>query len=163
MLQMRNLHVGLWLHTERDPSAEEWTAGCHAFQELRDHCGADIASLRALVISDGGAPNAIQRAQFFRPALGGLQRTSAISNALSDPVKRGIVTAITWVNPRFRAFAAQQWWDALAHVGLTQHAAQVWNEFAKLQRGLPPNQTLREIGREVLTADGGRALSAHLI
>jgi hypothetical protein len=148
-LRMRNLYVGLWLHTARDPSSEEWDASCKAFRELRRQCRENTAALRGVMISDGGAPNTIQRAQFFQPALGGQHRTSAITNSLSNPVKRGIATAISWVNPRMRAFEPCQWWEALSHVGLTNHVEQLWSEFAKLQASLPPNQTLRSIAESM--------------
>ena len=145
MLQLRDLHLALWLHSEQDPSDAEWTAACQAFRQLRKQCGENTASLRALIISDGGAPNTRQRAQFFQPNVGGRHRASAISIALSNPVKRGIATAITWVNPRFRAFEPLYWCEAFAHVGLSRHIDTVWNEFAKLQRSLPENRTLRAI------------------
>jgi hypothetical protein len=147
MLQLRGLHLALYLHTEQDPSDAEWTAGCQAFRQLRKQCGEHTASLRTLVISDGGAPNTRQRAQFFRPNVGGRHRASVISVALSNPVKRGIATAITWLNPHFRAFEPSHWAEAFAHVGLSQHVDTVWREFAKLQRGLSQTRTLGVIAR----------------
>jgi hypothetical protein len=146
MLQLRSLHVALWLHSEHDPSAAEWNSGCQAF---RKQCGENTASLRTLIISDGGAPNAIQRAEFFQPRFGGLHRTALISLSLSNPVKRGIATAISWLNPRFRAFEPERWSEAFAHAGLARHFDAVWSELAKLQRGLPENRTLRIIAAEL--------------
>ncbi|MEO8180757.1 MAG: hypothetical protein ABI895_18135 [Deltaproteobacteria bacterium] len=145
MLHLRNLHVALLLHTERDPSAAEWSRGCQAFGALRKQCGDNTASLRTLVISDGGAPNAKQRAEFFQAGLEGLHRTALISLSLSNPVKRGIATALSWVNPRVRAFEPPCWSEAFGYAGLSRHFDAVWSELAKLQQRLPDNQTLRLI------------------
>jgi hypothetical protein len=145
IVKLRSLHVALCLQTERDPSVAEWSSGCQAFRELRKQCGDNTASLRTLIISDGGAPNTLQRAEFFQAALGGLHPTAVISISLSNPVKRGIATAISWLNPHFRAFEPQRWSDAFGYLDLSRHFDAVWGEFAKLQQRLPRNLTLRSI------------------
>ncbi|MEY2937243.1 MAG: hypothetical protein RL033_7992 [Pseudomonadota bacterium] len=145
MIQVGHLHVGLWMHSERDPSAEEWTASCRAFRKLRESCGESTGTLRSLIVSDGGGPNSQQRAQFFREAQITQYPTAVITNALDNPIKRGIATAISWTNPRFRAFDPERWWQAFQHVGLADKIARVWSELAELQAQLPPNQTFQLI------------------
>lgn len=124
-------HVTLWLHTDRDPPPDEWALALQRVATLKQRLGG-ISNLRALVLTDGGAPNALQRGE-LNDILEGTAKSAVVSNVLSHRLKRGIATAISWLNPNFRAFPPDQFDQALAHLDLTGHRVGILAALQRLQ------------------------------
>ncbi len=68
--------------------------------------------------------------------------SAGISTVLSNPIKRGIATAIGWINPGFKAVMPSEWRDALRHVNLEGQIKPILFEFERVQRHLPPVTSL---------------------
>src|SRR4051794_37050397 len=109
-----DLHIVVWLHTAEDPSKARWTEAC-------DRVGALVktgpsARICSVIVTDGGAPNAAQRAQHVTQVERGRPvPSSVVTNAMSNPIKRGVATAISWVMPAIRFFNPDQAPEALAY------------------------------------------------
>jgi hypothetical protein len=142
-------HVLLWLHTSRDPPANEWMSALAEVDALRQQLG-QLSTVRSLAITDGGAPNAVQRQQLYIESLASKTISSAaVSTVLRNPVKRSIVTAILWLNPNFRAFPPERFTMALEHLSLGGSADVMMRELHGLQEQLPPSETLQLIQRHL--------------
>jgi hypothetical protein len=74
-------------------------------------------------------------------------KLGVITNSLENPIKRGVATAITWLNPSFRAVMPAKWRELLGHLDLEPHVDELLLEFDELQKQLPKNGTLSEIKR----------------
>jgi hypothetical protein len=149
IVQLGTLEVCLWLHTKRDPSQEAWDAAGEELKKLKERVGGDIQRMPMLVITDGGAPNARQRSQLERGIFGGgKHRTAAISNMLSNPVIRGLATALSWLNPGFRVFEPSHWREAVDYIGVPDGVRRLWPALKRMQAKLPPVTTLRVLANE---------------
>lgn len=137
--------VALWLHTSVDPSNAEWNLGCQRVAELKQQLGGDVSKLLSLALSDGGAPNSVQRGRMFTDVMEGTVKTAVVTGQLSNRLVRGIATAISWLSPTFRAFPPEQFSQALAHLGLVEYQALIIAEFLELQKSMEPIQTLATI------------------
>src|SRR5687767_10528652 len=124
--------VCLWLHTPRDPEPELWDAACAEIARFKAQTPNALQILRMLVITDGGAPTLTPRAVLNaglcqnRPV-----RAAALTTALANPIKRGLVKALTWTNPAFKATGPGQWADALAHLDLAGEVDLLQEAFLK--------------------------------
>jgi hypothetical protein len=138
-LRANRLLVFVWLHTENDPAEHEWDAAFEAIKVKLKKEAAPLSEVRSLVISDGGAPGGVQRARIGRefPA-----KSSVITTVLSNPVKRGIATALSWVNPRFFFGSPMEAKRALAHLDLDDQWDVLEPAFRELQKKLPRNRAL---------------------
>jgi hypothetical protein len=136
------LDVFLLLHTDKDPQTPEWQSYIDLQIQSLKKTGGDITKCRTFVITDGGAPNAKQRQQLADAFGGSPTKFAVISHSLSNPIKRGIVTAFTWVNPSFKAVMPEQWAEALKHLGLENYLQQILLEFGRLQSRVAPNKSL---------------------
>ncbi len=149
LVAVGGFHVGIWLHTGSDPSPEEWTASCRNVSEFAKSNGGDFSRFRAFMVTDGGTPDALQRKELFRDALGGYPaRMSVITEAVvTSALKRGIATALTWMNPNFRVFEPGDLALALDHIGLElARFDTIWESLASMQASMEQNATLRRIG-----------------
>jgi hypothetical protein len=149
LVAVGGLHVGIWLHTGSDPSTEEWTASCRNVSEFAKRNGGDFSRFRAFMVTDGGTPDALQRKELFRDALGGYPaRMSVITEAVvTSALKRGIATALTWMNPNFRVFEPSDLPLALDHIGIElARFDSIWESLASMQASMEQNATLRRIG-----------------
>lgn len=127
--------VVLWLHAELDPPAEQWTAVVESLVKARRARGVSLDRVRSLVISDGGSPNAGQRIQIVRDLHEGQPtRVGVVTLALSNPVKRGLATAMSWVNPSIRFFQPARFQDALAYLELSDQRSEVEREYRVLKQ-----------------------------
>ncbi len=133
------LQVTLWLHTSTDPSAAEWQSALHQITKMKS--GVSVENIRALVITDGGAPNAVQRGE-LNDLLDGTAKTSAVTNVLSNRLKRGVATAISWINPNFRVFVPDQFGSALQHLDISEHQAALLASLRDLQKAIGRIETL---------------------
>lgn len=148
ILKCGDIDVSLWLHTTEDPPTKEWDLALEHLTTLRRQRGGDLTKIRALAITDGGAPNVTQRAHLFTNLYEGKAKSAVVTTALSNRIKRGVVTAISWINPSFKAFQPEEYKLALAHLDLGDHWPMLWSELINLQKALPVNQTLRLMGEQ---------------
>jgi hypothetical protein len=138
-----NLLVVLWLHTAVNPGDEEWDRACSQIVEWRRAHGSDTGRLRQLVISDGGAPNARQRSRSRVLQAGQPTKIAVVTTVLANPIKRGVATALTWVNPSFRFYEPAGIAKALQYLDIANHASAVKAEFEKLELQLGIVKALR--------------------
>lgn len=139
-----DLHLLLWLHTDKDPTADEWSAALEDVSAVKARVG-DLDRLRGMAISDGGAPNSIQRQELFVGLLESRMKSTAVSDVLQNPIKRGILTAINWLNPNFRAFPTAQLDRALAHLDLQDHVPTLLAALRDLKGQVKPIASLEAI------------------
>ncbi len=140
--------VILWLHTATDPDDRSWTEGCELHRgALRDKRG-DIACVRTLVITDGGAPNARQRKLLAENPWTSGRIGPPCSRACCPTLKRGLATALSWLNPEIRFFEPHEPDRALGHLELSGRSLEpVWQSFRAMQDDLPPVEALRDVGK----------------
>lgn len=100
------------LHSGHAPTDEEWSALLAAFASC------ELPSLRVLVFTYGGAPNARQRAS-INDVLAGHAPKIAIMTP--SALARAVGTAMTWFNPNLSLFGADQLTDVMAHLGAPEH------------------------------------------
>ncbi len=143
-ISLNGLEVVIALHTQHDPQPEEWAHYIDTHINLKKKNAGDLSRIRNFVVTDGGAPNVKQRAMMSE-AFGAASKVAVITNALSNPVKRGVATAISWANPSFKALPPEQWRIALRHVDLEGHMQMVLLELARLQSKLPPVTSLAQL------------------
>ena len=84
----------------------------------------NLASVLTLVLSDGGAPNAMQRTRITEVQEGTAAR-SPVSFISDSPMIRGASRAIALFNPRFKVFTPQSFSRALEHLGVLPTSASV--------------------------------------
>ena len=103
----------VFVHGSLAPSADEWQKLIGLF---RTH--PNLSLLRTLVFTEGGAPNAAQRAD-LAAVIGSVKMpVSVITDSI---IARGAGTALSWLNPALRLFAPKDFDDALDHLGATGH------------------------------------------
>jgi hypothetical protein len=149
LVAVGDLHVGVWLHTRTDPAADEWSASCRGVAELaKAKGGGDLSRFRAFIVTDGGTPDALQRKELFQDALSGYPaKMSVVTEAVAtSALKRGIATALGWMNPNFRVFEPTDLPLALDHIGVDMARFDpIWECLAFLQRSLEQNTTMRRM------------------
>ena len=146
MIRAGELGIAVWLHTALDPSAAEWNDGCDLVADFVRAKGGDLGSYRGFVVTDGGSPSTIQRKQLFMDVYNGHRHKLAVVTPIlrSSLVKRGIATAIQWLNPGTRFFEPEDVRHALAHIDVSDHhIGSLWTALVSMQSVLPPNKTLR--------------------
>ena len=126
-IEVAGLDVIVWLHTQSEPPADAWARGC-AVSVDAVRTGRGLPYARIFVVSDGGAPNVTQRKELFHDIFGGKPiKTSVITTTGTNPIKKGIATAISWFNPQIRLFDPTDLEGALGHVDIPRQAfAPVW-------------------------------------
>lgn len=121
---------------QREPTREDWAGYMNAVR-LEERRGTDpTTSLRTLVFSDGGGPNAEQRKQINEFLKG---RTTPIAFVTTSTFFRGIVSALQWFNPAARAFSPDNVVAALRFLDVpaSQHqevwatAKALWDELGR--------------------------------
>lgn len=98
------------IHSAEAPSKEEWDG---VMQVVADELA--LGRLRILVSTEGGAPNATQRAK-LRDVLGHSKPPIAVMS--SSSLVRAVCTAISWFNPQMRQFPPESLPAALDHLGI---------------------------------------------
>lgn len=127
--------LALAVHSEVDPSNLEWAG------YVRDTLSQpDVSTLRILVITYGGGPTGAQRRELTsvlkRPA-----PTALLSNRF---IARGLVNALSWFNPKIRAFRLNEDSSAYEFLELTnneQTLARRLREQFEGELGLSANQS----------------------
>lgn len=121
--------VFITVHSTKDPTEDEWETYLKFYKESAKTC------TRALVITNGGGPNAGQRNK-MNLMLKGVPMVAAICT--NATVVRGIVTALNWFNPNVRAFPRDDATEALRYLKVGDTAMpRLLLEVAKLRRSVP--------------------------
>jgi hypothetical protein len=89
-------HILVFVHGPDSPSDGEWDEAMVLFRAVPD-----VARIRVLVFTGGGAPDARQRAK-LHTALGKTKATIAVLTP--SALARAAGTAIAWFNPGLRVF-----------------------------------------------------------
>jgi hypothetical protein len=147
MIVVKDLEVMLWMHTKATPEDEIWTGACARIAEKMRQRNGDLSVFRAVVVSDGGGPNSAQRAKLFRETYGGRgMKTIATSNALSNPLVRGIATAALWLNSSIKIFQPSAWLNGLTYLDLADRADEIALSLDRLSASMPVRtwQTIRD-------------------
>jgi hypothetical protein len=145
IVELEGFMVVLWPHTSTDPPQWEWDAAMQRISDyIREH-HVGLHTVRGLVFSDGATPNAKQRASLRAPMAKG--KSAIITTVLTNPMKRGIATALMWIFPSFAFFEPRQTKAALQYLDLDGQLQVLWKHFAALQQRLPPNATLELVAQ----------------
>lgn len=94
----------------------------------------DYATVRMLVITEGGGPTPQQRKE-MTTALNGQQLLTAVVS--DETMIRGIVTALSWFNSKIRSFKTSQIDEALIYLELRpSRFEEIKQEISNLRRQL---------------------------
>lgn len=106
--------LAILVHGERPPTQDEWAQYIRALEEARPR--------RLLVVSQGGGPNAAQRAEVVRVLKAmckedGIEFATAVLS--SSALARGITTAIRWLSgAELKSFHYHDIKGAMSYLGL---------------------------------------------
>ena len=92
--------IVLLLHDWEAPTAQEWSS---VMEHVKDE-------MRAIAITDGGAPTRDQQLQLKRILAGGSAPTAVVTDMMRA---RFIISIIALFNSEIKAFSSAQWRDAL--------------------------------------------------
>jgi hypothetical protein len=99
----------VYVHADVSPTDDEWEAGLALLKDAPD-----LSKLSALIYSDGGAPNAAQRAR-LNAVLGSVRvRIGMLTASLAA---RAAGVAVRWFNPELSIFKPDEIEAALDHIG----------------------------------------------
>lgn len=143
LFDVGELVVGAMLASEIDPPAREWDRALEQLKRYMQQHQVSAQRLRLLVITQGGSPNTRQRAELKVAFDGHHPRVGVISAALDSPLRRGIATAIQWINPHVALFAPEQAQRALAHLELAHATHTVLDQYRALERSVRPLPVLQ--------------------
>lgn len=121
------------VHTKDSPDDAEWREYAQAASKWKK----DIQGF--LVISEGGGPNTMQRAE-LDTAIGIESHSAKTAVVTVSRIARGIVTAIGWFNTTIKAFSTNQMAQALEYLGVSATEVDSVNvEIKRLRKdlGLP--------------------------
>ena len=106
------------VHNELTPSDEDWRSWV-AFNH--ENVAEEGLVGRYLIVSDGGAPTAAQRRMLHETMAAPLKKDPTfIRTAVVTPSTfvRGVVTAMSWLDPIFRAFSPKDIASAYKYLGI---------------------------------------------
>jgi hypothetical protein len=109
---------------EAPPTDADWTRYMAAVNASVTKYPENLASVLNLVLSDGGAPNAMQRTRVTELQ----ERTTArapVAFISDSPLIRGATRAIALFNPRFKVFTPASFSKALEHLGVLPTSASI--------------------------------------
>jgi hypothetical protein len=69
-----------------------------------------------------------------------------VSSAYDNPIKRGITTAVQWINPDLGFFRPREVRQAVAHIDLGADLSRIWGEYQSLEQLLGPLPVMRAAG-----------------
>jgi serine/threonine protein kinase len=149
LVRLDDLDIAIWLNAFNDPTQYEWNKGLRLLSDFIASRNGDISRFSQFVVTDGGSPNALQRRHLYAATFRGLPHKVAVITTVlrENPIKRGVATALQWLNPEFRVFEPSDVLCALAHTSIpSARFGRIWESLQSLQRSLPPNSALQEIG-----------------
>lgn len=143
--QVGDTHIVCALHSKRSPSDAEWDEYLGHVRDARELTRGGISAVNAVVVTDGGAPDAAQRKRLADVVRGWEPLAAVISESL---LVRGVVTALAWLGMSVRFFPVNEVSAALswAAVPESEHEA-----------------LLAEINVLAKTLDGGVRTAEELI
>jgi hypothetical protein len=117
--------LAIAVYGAENPTDEEIAESLQAFAPLNKE------RVRSLIVSDGGAPSALQREQLINSVGGHAHRSAVVTDAGKV---RGAVTALSWFNKNIKAFPKAKLADALVYLNVpaAQHD-QVQREIRRLE------------------------------
>ena len=133
---LRGRHMWLVLTTEASIPDREWEAYAGAIDRVFKESRRKPDDIPTLVLTDGGRPNSMQRAAITEiySRAGGGPPVATLTDSLAV---RGILRALTWMNPRFRVFAPRDFDAALRYLDVpTEKAGAIKGELLSLEREL---------------------------
>lgn len=142
IIKCGDCHLGIWLQTSNEIPEDGFDESLQTIARVKREVNGDVSRLRFLSVTDGGAPNSTQRRQLLSDLLEGKAIAAGISAVLQNPIKRGIATAILWLNPNFRAYLPNQYSEAFKHLGLEDYSSQIFTALTELQGHTEPVKTL---------------------
>ncbi len=152
IIRVDTLELCIWLHTQLQPGEDEWVDACKQIEATVKSNGSDIGRMRALIVTDGGAPSAGQRQYLFSEVLGQRKLPSAVVTCeINNPFKRAVIALITMTNSGLKAFGPEQAAEALRYLGVTDFNA-VLNTLSQMQPQIAEVKTLQTIRAAVKTA-----------
>lgn len=121
-------NVVVFVHGSVAPSDPEWESVLDYYRQVPDS-----SRLRALVYTDGGAPDAKQRARLVE-----LSHTKArIAVLTASAFARAAGIAVSWFNPHLRLFKPSEVERALDHLEVTpEERVELRRILAELKREL---------------------------
>lgn len=118
------------VHTKDAPEETEWKEYVAAARGWKK----DIQAF--LVVSEGGGPNAMQRAELDE-AIDIERHPGKTAVVTVSRIARGIVTAISWFSPGIKAFGTNQLAPAIEYLGASAAEVEaVINEVRRLKKDL---------------------------
>lgn len=121
----------LALHAEAAPSEAEWDKYLDAMPGVLAHPNGV-----GMVLTDGGTPSTAQRERMRKKDAGAVRCNAIITDRA---IVRGVVTAVSWFNPKVCAFAPREFPQAFSFVGLSgAQIASVCATLEQLNHGLSP-------------------------
>lgn len=136
-----HVRLVLCLHTSVDPPASEWARSLAELSALLQTTPA-TQHVRMLIVTGGGGPDAKQRAQ-LKDVWGDRSiKVAVLVPGHGNALKRGLMTALSWLNPAMAFFLPNQLRDALAHLEQEQALEAVWEALSVMQKRLEPVRTL---------------------
>lgn len=105
-------NIVLGAHSKEDPTEEDWESYVAITRKVLDEYG----SVKLLVYSLGGGPNSVQRSKandVFK------ERPQHVAVMLNSAILRGVVTALSWFNPKVRAFNLEQLEEACRYLEIS--------------------------------------------
>jgi hypothetical protein len=103
-------NVVVFVHGSRAPTDSEWDVVLDYYRQAPD-----ASRLRALVYTEGGAPDAKQRARLVEFS----HATARIAVLTASALARAAGIAISWFNPQLRLFKPSEVERALDHLEAT--------------------------------------------
>ena len=147
LFEVGELVVGAMLVSELDPPHREWDRALEDLLHYLEQHAIDTEHVRMLSITQGGSPDTRQRAGLKKAFEGRHPKVGVISAALDSPLKRGIATAIQWINPQVALFAPEQARAALTYLDLEHAAEKILEEYAALERRIRPLPVMQAVAQ----------------
>lgn len=111
-----------YVGTTEAPRQSEWL---EYLRFARQHLPPTGEDARCLVVERGPGPNAGQRKALQEVTAGRSARVAVLTRSL---LARGVVTALSWVKPGYRAFPPEDMPAALEYLGLREIEARAVRE-----------------------------------
>jgi hypothetical protein len=141
--------VGLMLIGARDPADAEFFALMDSLSRNMGQVGTKLDRVRLMTITDGGAPTLKQRARISEWLGGRRMKVGVVSGEYDNPIKRGITTAVQWINPDLGFFRTTELRAAVAHVDLGAQLGRIWSEYQALEQQLGSLPVMKSVGATV--------------
>lgn len=152
--ELGGLVVGTMLVSELDPPNAEWDLALDQLVRYLHRHAVPAERVRLLTITQGGTPSTRQRAGLKVAFDGKHPKVGVISGALDSPLKRGMATAIQWINPQVALFGPEQAREALAYLNLEHATDLVLKQLLELEKQMRPLRVMRTVAEQLAAAPG---------